>query len=69
MITMDNPHTCRYCRRNEVDAVEVVRCKDCDSFSPNPFGAIGIGWCKTLCDHCRPDFFCANGKKRTEKEG
>lgn len=43
-----------------VDAVEVVRCKDCIHFCED-------GYCKVLMGYCgNEDWFCAAGKRRTE---
>lgn len=42
-----------------VDAVEVVRCKDCTSYG-------GTGWC---CEHdtcMEEDDFCSYGERRTD---
>ena len=46
-----------------VDAVEVVRCKDCKWYSP-PGGVAGQ---KTIiCSYQPKDFFCAYGERRTD---
>ena len=46
-----------------VDAVEVVRCKDCKSFKWNPFGD-GNYVCTKLSKHTNEDFFCSYGERR-----
>lgn len=47
-----------------VDAVEVVRCRDCEHRSPSPFGHPHLRWCKILGDHCSLDFYCGFGKRK-----
>lgn len=40
-----------------VDAVEVVRCGECDQWHD--------GVCDTfVCDTCGPNFYCANGRRK-----
>lgn len=52
-----------------IDAVEVVRCKDCAYYRPSPFGHPKKGWC-TICGHHRsPGFYCANAYKKEKKHG
>lgn len=47
------------------DVVEVVRCKDCASYSvpSNNLGRDGI--CFSLNQYCPGWFFCANGRRKT----
>lgn len=41
-----------------VDAVEVVRCKDCIHFRED-------GYCKVLMGYCgNEDWFCASGRRK-----
>lgn len=44
-----------------IDAVKVVRCKDCKHWAPEPMGDV------PMCYRCgrwtEPDHFCADGKK------
>lgn len=47
-----------------VDAVEVVRCKDCIAFGKSPFGHPEIGWCKIFGNHRNPDYYCASGRRK-----
>lgn len=47
-----------------VDAVEVVRCRDCNAFGKSPFGHPFIGWCKIFGDHRKPDYYCASGRRK-----
>lgn len=48
-----------------VDAVEVVRCKDCENFGSSPFGySPTLGWCKLAGSHRRMDYYCASGRKK-----
>lgn len=51
-----------------VDAVEVVRCKDCQAWSRSPYGHPTIGWCIVHGRHRAPDYFCASAKKRESVE-
>lgn len=52
-----------------VDAVQVVRCKECkhnmDDFAWNgePYK-----WCELQHQHMADDFFCADGERRTDDE-
>ena len=50
------------CNQPTIDAVEVVRCKDCKHWNPN-----GIGICKLHDIRPTPlimdDFYCADGEK------
>ena len=50
-----------------VDAVEVVRCKDCE----HSYESIGYFICSHgVCCECivQPDFYCAEGKRRDEDD-
>lgn len=50
-----------------VDAVEVVRCKDCEY----SYESIGYFICSHgVCCECivQPDFYCAEGKRRDEDD-
>lgn len=50
-----------------VDAVEVVRCKDCKHYHKSDAGHPDCEWCKRLiCGTIKPDFFCADGERRSE---
>lgn len=53
-----------------VDAVEVVRCKDCKAFGESPWGHFPKGWCKIHGRHRDPEYYCASGvRKDAEVEG
>jgi hypothetical protein len=46
----------------EIDAVLVVRCKDCKQY--NTIGCSkGFGWCESMDRGVSDDFYCANGAK------
>lgn len=47
-----------------VDAVEVVRCADCENYTRSPWKHPTIGWCKLAGSHRRPDYYCADGRKK-----
>ena len=49
-----------------VDAVEVVRCKDC-IHGYDDLGGIGCTYCGYLDCIVQPEFYCANGKRKTHK--
>lgn len=50
-----------------IDAVEVVRCKDCTNFGPSPFGySPTVGWCKLEGCHHKLDYYCASGERRED---
>lgn len=49
-----------------VDAVEVVRCRDCKYFA---IGGADRPWCrheKGLCDDVESDYFCSYGERRRD---
>jgi hypothetical protein len=51
-----------------VDAVEVVRCKDCrhwDKYTQLPTGS---RFCECLCQHHSSEFYCAYGRKTVEND-
>ncbi len=43
--------------------VEVIRCKDCQTWGRSPYGHPTIGWCIVHGRHRAPDYFCASAKK------
>lgn len=46
----------------EIDAVPVVRCKECEDY--NTIGCSkGFGWCESMDRGVSDDFYCANGAK------
>ena len=48
-----------------IDAVSVVRCKDCKHY--NTIGCSkGFDWCKSMDRGVSDDFYCANGKRDLE---
>ena len=51
-----------------VDAVEVVRCKDCESYN-NHFSQEGFGWCEEEALRLVNDNFYCSAAKRREKDG
>jgi hypothetical protein len=51
-----------------VDAVEVVRCRDCKHYQPEPMGS--VLYCYQNRRWTEPDFYCADGAKMdAEVEG
>ena len=66
-ININGAHLARVKRHIEnapaVDAVEVVRCKDCLHNKYNPFGD-GCRVCIKLSRRVEEDFFCAYGERR-----
>ncbi len=52
----------------EIDAVPVVRCKDCKHY--NTIGCSkGFGWCENMDRETSDNFYCANGEQlNTESE-
>ena len=48
------------------DAVEVVRCKDCDKSVPSDM--LGCGWrfCRNNSQHHKDDHFCGYGERRND---
>jgi hypothetical protein len=50
-----------------VDAVPVVRCKDCKHY--NTIGCSkGFGWCENMDRRTSDNFYCANGKQLNKEE-
>lgn len=47
-----------------VDAVPVVRCKDCKSRNYQECAADGVCWCDMLERFTWENFFCADGERR-----
>ena len=51
-----------------IDAVEVVRCRDCKHYQPEPMGS--VLYCYQNRRWTEPDFYCADGEKMdAEVEG
>lgn len=49
------------------DAVQVVRCKDCVHYHKSDKWHPDTDWCKRLiCGTIKPDFYCADGERRSE---
>ena len=49
-----------------IDAVEVVRCKDCVSYEPEP--GTDLGWCP-VCSFVRwDDDFCSYGERKENND-
>lgn len=48
-----------------IDAVPVVRCKECGHYDTTGFPALnpGTGWCDKMGRGVHDDFYCANGAK------
>ena len=50
-----------------VDAVEVVRCKDCKHYHTGDKSHPDCDWCnRMICGTIKPGFFCADGERRSE---
>lgn len=47
-----------------VDAVEVVRCKDCVHYDYTLYDWVGPRYCECLGCYRQDDFYCAYGRKR-----
>lgn len=72
------------CEAPTIDAVEVVRCKDCKHrpikgdgnivYAPNDIDGWDDDTCPCLCDDCyynwmpEDDFFCGKGERREDAE-
>lgn len=51
-----------------VDAVEVVRCKDCKFYHTEVYGTLHDDWCAVYEHHVfGGDWFCADGVRKEEK--
>lgn len=50
-----------------VDAIEVIRCKDCILYGPSPYGHPTIGWCRFYGSHRKPEFFCGFAERKEVK--
>jgi hypothetical protein len=55
---------------SEVDAVPVVRCKECGHYDTTGFPALnpGTGWCDKMGKGVHDDFYCSYGERK-ESEG
>jgi hypothetical protein len=51
-------------RMPTVDAVEVVRCKDCDKSKRSPLFGRGWRFCKNNQQHHKDEHFCSYGERR-----
>jgi hypothetical protein len=50
-----------------VDAVPVVRCKDCKHYRTSDAGHPDCDYCNRLiCGTVRPDFYCADGERKDD---
>jgi hypothetical protein len=52
----------------EVDAVPVVRCKECGHYETIGRSK-GFGWCKNIDRRISDNFYCANGKRLEVEHG
>lgn len=51
-----------------VDAVPVVRCKDCKHYYEGDPEHPDCGWCRRLiCGTVAPDFYCADGERKDDE--
>ena len=50
----------------QVDAVEIIRCRDCTHYGESPYHHPTIGWCIIHGCHKFPDYFCADADRRVE---
>lgn len=51
-----------------VDAVEVVRCKDCDKISPSVTPIKDAVWCREFRAYMQCDGFCSYGGRKEERK-
>ena len=58
-------------RVESVDAVEVVRCKDCKhyGFTDNRIPEEQVWWCYFWDDVRSPDAYCSDGERKDGKDG
>ena len=49
-----------------IDAVQVVRCKDCKHLTRSPWNNPDFGWCKLYGHNRKMDYYCASGEKVEE---
>lgn len=64
--TMDDPIKDAFSSAPTVDAVQVVRCRECEH---NHIYSDGTGWCGCANHYGIPthkDFYCADGERSTE---
>ena len=57
-------------KRPTIEAVPVVRCKDCGNWDDSPDGRYFGGWCfcNLLQFNTPPDWFCAYGERKEEND-
>ena len=53
--------------RPTIDAVSVIRCKDCKHLTRSPWNNPDFGWCKLYGHNRKMDYYCASGEV-TENE-
>ena len=51
-----------------VDAVEVVRCRECECY-PKDFDEDSWNWCCGIGDDTKPNDFCSQGQRREDGDG
>ena len=54
-------------REPTVDAVPVIRCKDCAHQRPSPFGVTNLCWCIIAGRHRGPNYYCADADPKEGK--
>ena len=52
-----------------VDAVEVIRCINCEMFGRSPYNHPRMGWCRLYGSHRNPDFYCRFAEPKKTKKG
>ena len=50
-----------------IDAVPVVRCKDCQNWEAHLFGADGDCYCPFVDHYTTGDWFCADGERKDDE--
>lgn len=55
-------------RAPTLDAVEVIRCKDCKYWGESPYHHPIIGWCMLAGHHRRPEYYCADGRRKDDND-
>lgn len=52
-----------------VDAIEVIRCINCEMFGRSPYNCNTLGWCRLYGSHRGPDFYCGFAEPKKTKKG
>ena len=50
-----------------IDAILVIRCKDCKHMTRSPWNNPEFGWCKLYGHNRKMDYYCASGEQEVKR--